>query len=100
MRRAFFIVLAFVGLAVAVVWLATRYDSELWPIVLLAVAFVVSLFYWYPRRCPECGSRLKLRGDYFGTNTQYRCFLDCYRCKIAWDTGVVSDDSDGAMGSV
>ena len=98
--RAAFIVLAFVGFAAVIVWLAARYDSELWPIVLLAVVFVVSLFYWYRRRCPKCGSRLKLRRDYFGTNTRYRCFLDCHRCEIAWDTGFVSDDSDGALGSV
>jgi hypothetical protein len=92
--RAAFIVLAFVGFTAVIVWLATRFGSALWPIVLLAVVFVASLFYWNRRRCPECGGRLKLRRDYFKTNTQYRCFLDCHRCEIAWDSGVVSDDSD------
>ncbi len=87
------IVFLFIGLAALAAWLAMRYDSEAVLVALFILPVVISYFYYYHRRCPECRSRLAVRRDYIGGTQRFRMLLDCPHCQIAWDTGHIGDES-------
>ena len=91
--RAVLTVLLFIGFAGLATWLAVHYDSRLILMALFFLPLVIGYFYYSHHRCPECRSRLIVRHDYIGGTQTFRMLLDCPRCQIAWDTGLIGDDS-------
>ena len=88
--RAAVVVLLFAAFAAVVVWLFRDHDLFL-PFALFGAIALASFFY-YRRRCPQCGGRLVFRRDYIAGTRRFRCLHDCHRCDIAWDRREVGDD--------
>jgi uncharacterized membrane protein YfcA len=89
--RAVVIVAAFLVFTGVTVWLAVRYDNR-WLFGLpFVVAIPVGYYFFWVRRCPECGSRLASRREMLGARTTYRFLSRCERCQIDWDTGLLGD---------
>jgi hypothetical protein len=61
---------------------------------LLTVLFIsaapVGYFFFWTRRCPECGRHLTDRREMLSA-TAYRILSRCGRCQIDWDTGLLGD---------
>jgi hypothetical protein len=89
--RAVLIVVSFAAFAALLSWLAMRYGG-LWPTILFLTPAVIGYFYYYRRRCPECGNSLAVRRDFISGTRRFRLMMDCVRCQIAWDTGQVIDE--------
>ncbi len=85
---------------VALALLAVAYHSRLLIIISILVPLAILsasiYFYFYRRRCPQCGGLLSFRREPIAPTTRFRWLFDCPRCRISWDTGVVGDDSPGA----
>jgi hypothetical protein len=59
----------------------------------LICSMVLFAFFYYRRRCPECGDILRFRRDYFPGSSLFRCLHECHRCKIAWVRPDIGDDT-------
>src|SRR5262245_18015037 len=92
LKRLALIVVPFIALAALAAWLMRRYYNNVAPIMPFALPAVIGFFYYLRRRCPACHRRLKVRRDYFAGTRRFRLLLDCPRCQIAWDTGVIGDE--------
>jgi hypothetical protein len=92
--RAVAVVAAFSIFAAITVWLALQFDNH-WLMGLPFLAAVpVGYYFFWVRRCPECGSRLAARREMLGTTTTYRLLSRCDRCQIDWDTGLLGDTNN------
>ena len=90
--RAIAIVASFTAIASVIAWLSVYLDSSILQTVLFLPVIVVGYFYYYRRRCPECGSHLAIRQEYIHGTKRFRLLFDCPRCQIAWDTGQLGDE--------
>ncbi len=90
-KRAAGVVAAFSAFAAATVWLVVRFDYD-WLMGLPFVAAVpVGYYFFWVRRCPECGQRVTSRREMLGSTTSYRVLSRCDHCQIDWDTGHLGD---------
>jgi hypothetical protein len=55
------------------------------------VAVPIGWYFFWPRRCPECGGRLISRDEPIGTTSRIRILARCPKCQVDWDTGMVGD---------
>jgi len=55
------------------------------------VAVPIGWYFFWPRRCPQCGGRVRTRDERIAGGTEYRILAVCPRCAINWDTGLTGD---------
>jgi hypothetical protein len=79
---------------------AVHYQSQILvfvsALVLIATVTFLSHLYYHRRRCPTCGDLLICRDEMIGDSKQARCFLDCRRCQVTWNTGDQYEIDDAA----
>ena len=70
---------------------AVHYQSQILVVVsvlvLIATVNILAYLYYHRRHCPSCGDLLICRDEFIGDSKQARCFLDCRRCQVTWNTG-------------
>jgi len=76
-----------------VVVFALRSVDTLVTAPVLICGMMLFAFFYYRRRCPECGDVLRFRRDYFPETTLFRCLHECVRCRTAWVRAEVGDES-------
>jgi hypothetical protein len=81
----------FATLTCAFVWLGLHFGNSLLAAVPFFLAVPVSWYFFWPRRCPQCGGRLRSLDDPVPASTKYRILAVCSRCEINWDTGMTGD---------
>ena len=90
-KRTLVVVMAFSGFSALTAWLAVWFDFP-W---LAALPFLASLpvgyYFFWVKRCPECGQRLTSRREMLGASTEFRLLQRCDRCHIDWDTRLIGD---------
>jgi apolipoprotein N-acyltransferase len=85
------IAVTFTTLTCAFVWLGMRLDQPLVAALPFFVAVPVGWYFFWPRRCPQCGGRLRTREDPVPDGTKYRILAVCPKCEVNWDTGLTGD---------
>jgi len=82
---------AFTVFAASTVWFVVDFGHD-W---LMALPFIAALpmgyYFFWVRRCPECGRRLVSRRESLGSTTTYRWLSRCDHCQIDWDTRTIGD---------
>jgi hypothetical protein len=78
---------------------ASVITGSIWFIVSFVVLLLVQGIYVFNFvRCPSCGGRLAFHQTFISGTPRYRFQLACSTCQINWDTGKISDDSNGGGG--
>lgn len=90
--RAAAYTVAFVVYTIAVVS-ALQSSNTLVTVPVLIAGMLLFAFFYYRRRCPECGNVPRYRRDYFPNSTVFRCLHECRQCGIAWVRPDIGDDS-------
>lgn len=85
------IIATFVVLTCAFVWLGMHFGNPLLAAIPFFVAVPVGWYFFWPRRCPQCRSRLRSRDDPIEGTTEYRILAVCSTCDVTWDTGLMGD---------
>jgi hypothetical protein len=73
------------------VGLGMRLQQPLLAALPFFVAVPIGWYCFWPRRCPQCGGRLRTRDDPIEGTTEYRILAVCPRCEIDWDTEIKGD---------
>jgi apolipoprotein N-acyltransferase len=72
-------------------WLGMRLEQPVVAALPFFVAVPIGWYLFWPRRCPQCGGRLRTRDDAIEGTTEYRILAVCPRCEVDWDTGMKGD---------
>jgi hypothetical protein len=70
-------------------------DTFWLPIALIVLLIIQGIYVFHVVRCPICSGRLTFHQAFIPHTTRYRFQLACAHCQIVWDTGKLSDDSNG-----
>jgi hypothetical protein len=85
------IVATFVISTVVFIGLGMWLDQPVVAALPFLVAVPIGWYFFWPRRCPQCGGRLRTRDDAIAGTTEYRILAVCAKCEIDWDTGMKGD---------
>ena len=90
------LVAGFLALSVACLIWAVRADS-LAPFWFVAIGLAVVLIaFYYHRRCPQCGRRMRFHAEPLLPATyRYRIYFVCKQCDIMWDSGEIQEENLG-----
>ena len=90
-KKSLGVIAAFSAFAAITVLIAVRFNCD-WLIGVPFVAAVpIGYYFFWMRRCPECGHQLADLREMVGSTTTYRLLSRCNHCLIDWDTGLLGD---------